>query len=119
MDTDKDLNTRIIKNAVAPLVNPHHIDALMERVTYIHLRIDGTTTTVVAAVLDGSFVLAVEAASCVDARNFNAEIGVEIATKRAERAAKDKLWELKGWELWAYLQADAHDAEVADDAWLL
>ena len=45
--------------------------------------------------------------ACVSAENYNSEIGRNIATSNAARAARDKLWEFEGYRLRANLQADA------------
>ena len=82
-----------------PKITTETIDKLMESVTYHCWIVPGTTTTLVAAELDGGFVLAVGKSACVNKANFNAEIGYNIARTNAERQARDKLWELKGWEI--------------------
>jgi hypothetical protein len=41
--------------------------------------------------------------ACVSAENYNSEIGRNIATSNAARAARDKLWEFEGYRLRANL----------------
>ena len=95
------LKVEVIAEAglTAPRVSTQTIDKLMESVIYHCWIVPGTTTTLVAAELAGGFVLAVGKAASVSGANFNAEIGYNIAKIDAERKARDKLWELKGWEL--------------------
>lgn len=82
----------------APKVQPSEIDVLVARCQYETFVVPSTNTTLVAAVLD-DFVLAVGQAHCVSKENFDADIGYKYAREDAERRARDKLWELKGWEL--------------------
>jgi hypothetical protein len=90
------------KGLLAPRVTPAQIDALMERVNYVTVQRPGdTTSTYVHAFLDGRFALGTGFSACVDPANFNADIGSEIATKKAMSAARDKLWELEGYRLYA------------------
>ena len=42
--------------------------------------------------------------ACASPENFNAEIGRKIALNKAEAMAKDKLWELEGYRLYACLR---------------
>ena len=93
---------------VAPRVTPEQIDALMARVVYTYdERPNGSTATFAHAFLDGKFFVASGMSACVSAENYNSEIGRNIATSNAARAARDKLWEFEGYRLRANLQADA------------
>jgi hypothetical protein len=88
------------KGKTAPRVTPAQIEALMQRIVYTSdVRPNGSTTTLVHAFLDGSFFLASGVSACVSVENFDAEIGLKIATDNAERAAREKLWELEGYAL--------------------
>jgi hypothetical protein len=88
----------------APRVTPAHIDALMQRIVCTSdVRPNGSTTTLVHAFLDGSFFLASGVSACVSVENFDAQIGLKIATENAMRAAREKLWELEGYLLHAKL----------------
>lgn len=82
-------------------VTPGVIDALMKRVQYVTERVGLTNTMVVHAFLDGRFRLASGYASCVSAENFDPSIGERIARGHAERDARDKLWEVEGYRLYA------------------
>ena len=91
------------KGLNAPRISPHLIGALMARVSYFVVVPEGTTSTFAHAYLDGKFHLATGHSACVSPENFNAEIGEKIALGKAEAAAKDKLWELEGYRLYAIL----------------
>jgi len=79
---------------------PSDIDALMKRVEYKTIVPEGTTTTLVIAMLDGKFRLSIGESACVDPANFNAEIGERFAKGHAETRAKDALWEMEGYRLY-------------------
>lgn len=92
----------LAEKAVAPRVTKADIDALMARVTYtVEQRPGGTTSTFVHAFLDGKFFLATGFSACVNADNFNADIGERMARGNAEKHAENKLWELEGYRLFA------------------
>ncbi|EXS25316.1 phage family protein [Acinetobacter baumannii 573719] len=92
----------LAEKAVAPRVTKADIDALMARVTYtVEQRPGGTTSTFVHAFLDGKFFLATGFSACVNAENFNADIGERMARGNAEKHAENKLWELEGYRLFA------------------
>ncbi len=48
-----------------------------------------------------SFFLATGFSACVNAENFEAEIGERMARGNAEKSAENKLWELEGYRLFA------------------
>ncbi|MDM1734526.1 hypothetical protein HX116_12035 [Acinetobacter towneri] len=88
--------------AVAPRVTKADIDALKERITYTTEQCPGgTTSTFVHAFLDGKFFLATGFSACVNAENFDADIGERLARSNAEKHAENKLWELEGYRLFA------------------
>lgn len=90
------------ENAVAPRVTKDQIDALKQRVTYtVEQRPGGTTSTFVHAFLDGKFFLATGFSACVNAENFDADIGERLARGNAEKQAEAKLWELEGYRLYS------------------
>lgn len=92
----------LAEKSVAPRVTKAQIDALMGRVTYtVEQRPRGTTSTFVHAFLDGKFFLATGFSACVNAENFDAEIGERMARGNAEKLAENKLWELEGYRLFA------------------
>lgn len=90
---------------VAPRVTKEQIDALMARVQYIGGRVGESTSTVVHAFLDGTFLLASGHSACVSAENFNAELGFNMARGQAEVKARDQLWALEGYALRSKLAA--------------
>ena len=83
----------------ASRVTPEQIDAMMDRVSYQHAGFEGTTSIIVAAFLDGDFYLGSGHSACVSKTNFCPQIGFKIAHGNAEKAARDKLWELEGYAL--------------------
>lgn len=94
------------EKAVAPRVTKEHIDSLMERVQYVTVQQPGdTTSTFVHAFLDGKFFLASGFSACVDKDNFDADIGIRIASAQAANHAAAKLWELEGYNLYTALNA--------------
>lgn len=88
---------------VAPRVTPAEIDALCNDLVIHTHRFHGTTTTVAVAALPDGFVVATGHSACISPENFNAEIGVQIASDNARTAARSKLWELEGYVLRASL----------------
>jgi hypothetical protein len=98
--SDQTIETEIqAKGLTAARVTLAQIDALMARVTYVGGRVGETTSTVVHAFLDGTFLLASGHSACVSAENFDAELGVKMATRQAEAKARDQLWLLEGYAL--------------------
>lgn len=87
---------------VYPRVRKERIDALMDSVEVVTNVVAGTTTTTATAILPVAhikFTLAHEISACIDPRNFNAELGAEIARDKALATARNKLWELEGYAL--------------------
>lgn len=92
------------KADVAPRVTMAHIDSLMARVSYTCTPRPGdTTSTFVHAYLDGKFYLGSGFSGAVSEENFKADIGFEVASKKAVEAARNKLWELEGYVLYTLL----------------
>ena len=92
----------LAEKAVAPRVTKADIDALKERITYVTEQCPGgTTSTFVHAFLGGKFFLATGFSACVNAENFDADIGERLARSNAEKQAENKLWELEGYRLFA------------------
>ena len=98
LDDNKIENEVTAKGLTAPRVTVSTIDELVSQLTFHGWHIPNTTTTIVAAELDG-FIVATGKSACVSKDNFNMELGFNIARDDAERKARDKLWELRGWEL--------------------
>lgn len=91
---------------VYPRVRKERIDQLMASVTVQTHIVEGTTTTVATALLQLGhiqFTLATEISACIDPRNFNAELGANIAKDKALATARNKLWELEGYTLAQHL----------------
>ena len=65
-----------------------------EFISYIEICTMGEKTTVVRCVLRNGFEI-YETSTCVDARNYNQEIGQQICMERIE----NKIWELLGFLL--------------------
>ena len=102
--TDKSVEQEIqAKGLNAPRITLGHINDLMGRVIFNIVVPEGTTSTFAHAYLDGKFYLATGHSACVSPENFDAEIGQKIAMNKAEAMAKDKLWELEGYRLYACL----------------
>lgn len=99
------------KGLNAPRISPGYINELMEQVIFIIIVLEGTTSTFAHAYLDGKFYLATGHSACVSPENFNAEIGQKIALSKAEALAKDKLWELEGYRLYACLRDNTQPAK--------
>ena len=93
----------------APRVTKEHIDELMSKVTCSTYVVEDTTTTIAVAMLavgESNFTLAMERTSCIDKRNFNADLGAKYAIESAMAAARSKLWELEGYALAKQLAED-------------
>lgn len=110
--TDQSVEQEIqAKGLNAPRITPEHINDLMERVIFNIVVLEGTTSTFAHAYLDGKFHLATGYSACVSPENFDAEIGQKIALNKAEAMAKDKLWELEGYRLYACLTDSTQPAK--------
>lgn len=101
---DYEMEKEIVEKGLTyPRVEKSTIDALMDKVIYKCHVVEGTTTTVVTAILPItdhiSFTLATVIMACVDPRNFNKELGEKYGIKKARKQATDKLWELEGYHL--------------------
>lgn len=106
------------KGLIYPRVEVARIDELMSKVRFDCHIVDGTTTTVITAILPITdhinFTVATEIMACVDPRNFNKELGEKHGITKAANAARNKLWELEGYYLARQLEQDmALDAAIA------
>ena len=90
-------------------VPPQHIAAMLDRITFTTEQPAGTTATLVHAFLDGTYYLATGFSACVVPSEFNADLGIQYATRDATNKATDKLWELEGYLLRARLSGDEYD----------
>lgn len=100
---DAEMEQEIVdKGLVYPRIEAAQIDELMTQVVYdVHV-VPGTTTTVITAMLPMghiNFSLCTEIMACVDPRNFDAELGKKYGIEKAEKVARNKLWELEGYAL--------------------
>ena len=78
------------------------IETLMKRVTVTLTFHDFPTKHAVAiAWLDSSFKLAEVVNKAVDPANFSEELATQYATEEVTQAAKNKLWEMEGYKLYA------------------
>lgn len=99
---------------VAPRVSKDRIDNLMSQVKYVVTeRPNGTTSTFVHAYLRGKFYLGSGFSGAVSEANFNAKVGAEVALKKAEEAARNKLWELEGYRL--FIASQIKEEQEATD----
>ncbi len=90
------------KGLLAPRVTVDDIEKLMTEVTYKCHVIEGTNTTIAAAILpigEKMFTLDFGMSSPASNANFNAALGEEAAIKEAVIKARNKLWELEGYRL--------------------
>ncbi len=101
--SDKEMEQEIIaKGLTYPRVALQRIDDLLAQVEYSAHVVEGTTTTVVTAILPIGHIkwtLCSEIMACVDPRNFNAELGVKYGIEKAKNVARDQLWKLEGYLL--------------------
>lgn len=109
MNNDQKAEHAILRAGLtAPRITQDQVNDLMARIRIDTMVLPGTTTTIASANLvsrDGSrtFSLAIGHSACVSPENFNAQIGIDLATRNAERMAKDKLWEMLGFGLFQEL----------------
>lgn len=89
----------VAQGLTSPRVTLDQITTLMGRITYRHAGFEGTTSIIVAAFLDGEFYLGCGHSASVSKDRFDPEVGFSLAKSRAEKGARDKLWELEGYAL--------------------
>lgn len=85
------------KGLTAPRVTKDQIDALYAKLIFEVGQV-ALTRIMCTATLDG-FSIADGFSACVDPKNFDLQIGGEIATKNCATAAYAKLWEFEGYRL--------------------
>ena len=90
----------LAKGLTAPRVTKDQIQALMDKLIWVYAQPEGTTSTFAHAFL-GSFYLVTGHSACVSPENFNAELGMKYAREQAEGKAREELWKLEGYKLWA------------------
>ena len=76
-----------------------HIEAMMDSLTFRFARIGPTTTTVCYAYLPDGFRVGHGDSACVDADNFDYELGKKFAKQNAVKDAYDNLWGFEGYLL--------------------
>ena len=80
-----------------PKVKPEYIDQLIKKIDFVFGRIS-EARMMCSAVLDG-FVIADGFGACIDPRNFDEEIGKQIAIRQCVEIATRELWKLEGYRL--------------------
>jgi hypothetical protein len=99
--TDQELEAEIQKKGLtAPRVTPDRLEEVIVSEQY-HV-FPNTTFTVCLLTLENGYNIVGESA-CVDARNFNAELGRKIARGNAT----NKIWSLEGYLLRQKLYDDS------------
>lgn len=88
------------KGLTAPRVTAEQVQALMNKLTWRYEHEAGSRHTFAHAFL-GDFYIATGHNAPISRENFNAELGMKYAREQAEGKARDKLWELEGYKLWA------------------
>lgn len=78
---------------VGPRITQAHINGLLDRSLWSDTKL-GIKTTVVCLTLPNGFEV-IEASGCVDPRNYDHALGVEICKKRIV----DQVWKLEGYRL--------------------
>ncbi|ASN72217.1 hypothetical protein 3S15_30 [uncultured Caudovirales phage] len=97
---EQQIETKIVSlGLTAPRITPQHIHKLLEGVNYHTHVIPGTTTILATAIMPSGFTLATAESACVSPENFNLQLGIEIAIRKAKDAAIDALWKLEGYRL--------------------
>ena len=97
--SDYEIESMVVeKGLTAPRVTKEHIDKMMDRCTFDIHHIRDSTTFVVTCLIDG-FTLGVGTSACVDIKNFDRSLGIDIAMSDAVQKSRKKLWELEGYAL--------------------
>ena len=91
-------------------ITADYIDEIMENTEIKVLPSVFGKCTVVAAKLPNGFVI-VESSACVDPRNYDEDMGVEICMNKII----NKVWELEGYRLQSALYEDGYDFEEEYD----
>ncbi len=84
-------------------ITPERIQSLLARVHYVYTQVEGTTTTLCIALLDGKFMLAQGFSACMDPRLFDKVKGETLAKQDVDRMVTKRLWELEGYRLFSKL----------------
>lgn len=103
--TEDQIEAFLASNSKAPRVTLDQVNKIMGEVQYWVEVPEGTTTTIASAFLRG-FYLADGHSCCVNAENFNAEVGKKYALEKAESNAKVAVWKLLGSLMFAHTNPD-------------
>ena len=99
LDSDQQTEDAIVaKGLTAPRITPDSLEAKIADEAY-HV-FPGTTVTVCLLTLENGFSVVGESAAVSEA-NFDADIGRQVARRRA----RDRMWQLEGYLLRERLQA--------------
>lgn len=108
MTLDKTERDIVHAGMTAPRVTPDQVKAYLDRVEYVTVVPEGTTSTFTHSYLpskDGKrrFSLASGHSACVSPENFNAQIGIDISRSKCEKATQDAIWGFLGFALFQEL----------------
>lgn len=103
----------IEKGLTAPRVTKAQIDELYSQLEFIYGKV--SETRIMCSALLNGFVIADGFSACIDPKNFDEQIGMQIASKKCSMAAYDKFWELEGYRLARSLNADPSAAPKSDE----
>lgn len=92
-------------------VTEEMIFELQKRVTLVGGPIEGTTSTLLMAFLDGKFFLGSEVSACVDPAEFDPQTGFNIAREKLFKAVTNRLWEFEGYRLYRSLEQSQESTE--------
>lgn len=108
--TDTEMEAEIQEKELnAPRVTLAYINEMLDvRVFYRFEQPQGTTTTFCHTFLDDAFYLTTGRTACVSLDNFDAALGMKYAQSSARDLARDKLFELEGYRLYAELLDDQY-----------
>lgn len=85
------------------IVKSEDIETTIDNMVFHVYRVPDTTTTVAVGFLPNGFQLGIATSACVDKHNYDFEKGKNVAIDIARKQAKDRLWELRGYELYQEL----------------
>lgn len=90
MRDDQEIEKDLAAASIGPRVTPQQIDDSVKEITFFRHK----TLTIAVLELTNGFTVTGESA-CADPKNYNRELGDELAVK----AAKSKIWALEGYLL--------------------
>jgi hypothetical protein len=101
-------------------VSKEKVLAELAKVKIQHYRFEGTYGVIAVASDERGFILGTGVGACVDPTEFDYETGKQVATENAMKQAEDKLWEIEGIMLRAFLtsvDSVKHDSDVPKHEW--